>query len=121
MECYQQYKELHKYHQDWQKKVWDRLSVYTDYSGSRHALESRLEKISDIHKQVNDGERVLESIRKHISSLDEDQIPSKVKEAMERNLSNIKFDFDKFISTAQDVEQGVNERLRQWAEYEAQL
>ena len=32
-----------------------------------------------------------------------------------------RFDFDKFISAIQDVKQGVNERLRQWAEYEAQL
>ena len=33
----------------------------------------------------------------------------------------LRFDFDKFISAIQDVKQGVNERLRQWAEYEAQL
>ena len=32
-----------------------------------------------------------------------------------------RFDFDKFISAIQDVKQGVMERLRQWAEYEAQL
>lgn len=36
------------------------------------------------------------------------------------NLS-FRFDFDKFISAIQDVKQGVNERLRQWAEYEALL
>lgn len=32
---------------------------------------------------------------------------------MERDLSDIKFDSDKFISAIQDVKQGVNERLRQ--------
>ena len=45
----------------------------------------------------------------------------KVKEAMERDLSNIKFDFEKFTSSLEDVKQGLNERLRQWADYEAQL
>merc|ERR1712168_1522080 len=40
---------------------------------------------------------------------------------MEKDISSIKFDFQKFISTIQDVKQGVNERLRQWAEYEAQV
>ena len=35
--------------------------------------------------------------------------------------SDIKFDSDKFISAIQDVKQGVNERLRQWSEYETQL
>ena len=34
---------------------------------------------------------------------------------------HFRFDFDKFISAIQDVKQGVNERLRQWSEYEAQL
>ena len=35
--------------------------------------------------------------------------------------SDIKFDSDKFISAIQDIKQGVNERLRQWSEYETQL
>ena len=84
MECFQQYQNLRKSHQDWQKLRWDRLSVYTDYTGRKHALESRLGKISDMHKQVNDEECVLESVRKHISSMDEGQIPSKIKEAMKK-------------------------------------
>jgi nesprin-1 len=90
IDCIQQYQDLQKSHQDWQKQMWDRLSVYTDYTGSKHALDSRLEKIGEMQKQVADGERVLESIRKHISGMDEDKIPSKIKDAMERDLSNIK-------------------------------
>lgn len=90
-------------------------------TGSKHALETRLEEIPEMQKQVSNGERVLESIRSHIIGMDKDKIPPKVKEAMERDLSNIKFDFDKFISAIQDVKQGVNVRLRQWADYEAQL
>ena len=90
MECIQQYQELQKSHQDWQKQMWDRLSVYTDYTGSKHALETRLEKISEMQKQMNDGDRVLVSIQKYINSMDEEKIPLKVKEAMERDLSNIK-------------------------------
>ena len=90
MECIQQYQELQKSHQDWQKQMWEKLSVYTDYTGSKHALETRLEKISEMQKQMNDGDRVLESIQKYINSMDEEKIPLKVKEAMERDLSNIK-------------------------------
>ena len=120
-DCIQQYQELQKSHQDWQKQMWDKLSVYTDYTGSKHALETRLEKITEIQKKVTDGEGVLDNINKHIGSMDESKIPSKVKEAMERDLSNIKFDLKKFISSIQDVKQGINERLRQWADYESQL
>ena len=46
IECIQQYQDLKKSHQDLPKQMWDRLSVYTDYTGSKHELESRLEKIS---------------------------------------------------------------------------
>ena len=121
METIQQYQELQKSHQDWQKQMWDKLSVYTDYTGSKHALESRLEKIQEMQKQVKEGEGVLANIKKHIESIDESKIPTKVKEAMERDLSNIKFDFEKFTSSLEDVKQGLNERLRQWSDYETQL
>ena len=121
METIQQYQELQKSHQDWQKQMWDKLSVYTDYTGSKHALESRLENIQEMQKQVKEGEGVLANIKKHIGSVDENKIPTKVKEAMERDLSNIKFDFEKFTSSLEDVKQGLNERLRQWSDYEAQL
>ena len=90
IECIQQYQDLQKAHQDWQKQMWDRLSVYTDYTGSKNALEARLEKIGEMQKQVSDGERVLESIRKHITGMDDSKIPSKVREAMDRDLANIK-------------------------------
>ena len=30
----QQYQDLVREHQDWQKLMWDTLSVYTDYTGT---------------------------------------------------------------------------------------
>ena len=74
-----------------------------------------------MQKQVKEGEGVLANIKKHIGSVDESKIPTKVKEAMERDMSNIKFDFEKFTSSLEDVKQGLNERLRQWSDYETQL
>ena len=32
-----------------------------------------------------------------------------------------RFDFEKFMSSVQDVKHGLEERLRQWAEYESQF
>ena len=86
----QQYQDLQKGHQDWQKQMWDKLSVYTDYTGSKHALEARLAKVTDMEKQVHDGDSVLATMRKHVQDLDEDKMPAKIKEAMERDLSHIK-------------------------------
>ena len=120
MEVIQQYQDLQRSHQDWQKQMWDKLSVYTDYSGNKVALESRIEKLQDMSKEVQEGETALDKIKKHIGTIDENKIPTKVKEAMERDISNIKFDFEKFSSSLEDVKQGINERLRQWTEYESQ-
>ena len=120
MDVIQQYQELQRTHQDWQKQMWDKLSVYTDYAGSKHALETRIERILEMSKEVKEGEGALEKIKKHIGTIDDNKIPSKVKEAMERDISNIKFDFEKFTSSLEDVKQGINDRLRQWSEYETQ-
>ena len=87
----QQYQDLEKGHQDWQKQMWDKLSVYTDYTGSKHALEARLAKVGDMEKEVNEGENVLSTLRKHVQELDESKMPTKIKDAMERDLSHIKY------------------------------
>ena len=121
VEVIQQYQELERTHQDWQKQMWDKLSVYTDYSGSKNALEARLEKVNEMSQELKTGEGVLDNIKNHIATVDESKIPSKVKDVMERDISNIKFDFSKFASSLEEVKQGLNERLRQWSEFESQL
>ena len=121
VEVIQQYHDLQRTHQDWQKLMWDKLTVYTDYSGSKQALESRLENINEMLQEQTEGENVLNKIEKHIDSIDGEKIPSNVQESMKRDISNIKFDFSKFSSSIEEVKQGLNDRLRQWVEYDSQL
>ena len=101
--------------------MWDKLSVYTDYSGNKHALETRMEKIMELSKEIKDGNSNLDKIKKHKSTIDSKKIPQKVQEAMDQDLSNVKYDLEKFTSSIEDVKQGINDRLRQWLEYETQL
>ena len=121
LDVLQNYHDLQRSHQDWQKQMWDKLSVYTDYTGNKHALDTRMEKIMELSKEINDGNSNLDKIKKHKSAIDSKKIPSKVQEAMEQDLSNVKYDLEKFTSSLEDVKQGINDRLRQWTEYETQL
>ena len=121
LDVLQNYHELQRSHQDWQKQMWDKLSVYTDYSGNKHALETRMEKIMELSKEIKDGNSNLDKIKKHKNTIDSKKIPQKVQEAMDQDLSNVKYDLEKFTSSIEDVKQGINDRLRQWTEYETQL
>ena len=84
------YQSLQKTHHDWQKQMWDKLSVYTDYTGSKNTLEARLEKVGDMEKDVNDGKNALANIDKHIQKLDSDKVFSKVKELLVRDSEHLR-------------------------------
>ena len=51
LDVLQNYHDLQRSHQDWQKQMWDKLSVYTDYTGNKHALDTRMEKIMELSKE----------------------------------------------------------------------
>ena len=71
--------------------MWDTLSVYTDYTGSKHALESRLTKITDLEKQISEGESSLVTLVKHIEQItDDSMMPTKVREELQRDLAHVK-------------------------------
>jgi nesprin-1 len=84
------YQNLLKTHQDWQKQMWDKLSVYTDYTGSKNTLETRLEKVTNMEKDVVEGSSALASIDKHIQKLSDDKLFSKIKEIIERDIANLR-------------------------------
>jgi nesprin-1 len=90
IEYMQHFQDLQKSHQDWQKQMWDKLSVYTDYTGSKNTLEARLEKVTDMEKHVKEGDNVLENINQHICKLNNNSVLFKVKEILERDLEHLR-------------------------------
>jgi len=90
IEYIQHFQDLQKNHQDWQKQMWDKLSVYTDYTGSKNTLEARLDKVSEMEKHLNEGDNVLGNISQHVGKLDNDAVLVKVKELLERDLEHLR-------------------------------
>lgn len=120
IEVYLQFNEMQKHQQDYQKNLWDRLGSYTDYSGNKPALQARLQKINEIGDALTEGNQKLNEITHHVEQKTA-VIPSRAREAMVRDLSNLKVDFDKFNTALQDVKNGLDSRLQQWSDYDNNL
>ncbi len=90
VDCVQQYQDLQKHHLDWSKQMWNKLQVYTDYSGNRATVESRLDKVSRLQGSMPEGKNAIDGLGKHVAAISENKLPQRAKEAMERDLGNIK-------------------------------
>lgn len=120
IDVYQQFNDMQKVQQDYQKNLWDRLASYTDYSGNKPALQSRLAKINEIQDALAEGDQKLQELTAHVEQKT-GGIPSRSKEVMARDLANLKIDFDKFGGALRDVKAALEGRLQQWNDYDINL
>lgn len=120
IDVYQQFSDMQKVQQDYQKNLWDRLTGYSDYSGNKTSLQARLQKVNEIQDSLSEGVNKLHELSEHVDKKTT-IIPSRCKEAMARDLTNLKVDFDKFNSTLNDVKAALEHRLQQWNDYETNL
>lgn len=120
IDVYQQFTDLQKYQQDYQKNLWDRLAGYSEYSGNKPALQARLQKINEIQDSLGEGNQKLQELTNHVEQKT-GIIPSRCKEVMARDLTNLKIDFEKFNGTLSDVKSSLENRLQQWNDYENNL
>lgn len=61
----------------------------TDYSGNKPALQSRLMKVVELQDSLPEGQAKLRSLSDHVANKT-DKLPPRAKEAMERDLANLK-------------------------------
>lgn len=91
IETIQHHQELKKCFQDWQKDMWDKLSICTDYSGNKVILEKRLAKLTGMGTTVSEGGELLQTITTHIEEMPEEQVVlSKARDTLERDLQSLK-------------------------------
>lgn len=65
------------------------ICCVTDYSGNKPALQSRLIKVVEIQDSLPEGQAKLKSLSDHVANK-VDKLPLRAKEAMERDLGNLK-------------------------------
>lgn len=120
IDVFQQFSDLQKSQLDHQKNLWDRLSGYSDYSGNKAALQSRLLKVCEIQDGLPEGMLRLQTLAAHIENK-ATAIPVRCKETMTRDLTNLNVDFERFTSALADVRGALENRLQQWNDYEVNL
>ena len=90
VEVFQQFHDLQKAYQDYQKQQWERLANYSDYTGNKAALQSRLAKVIEIQDSQSEGEIKLNVLEEHIAHSSQ-SLPPRSQESMERDLTNLRY------------------------------
>lgn len=120
LNIYQNFYDLQKAHQDYQKQLWDKLQSYTDYSGNKQTLEDRLNKIIEIQDHLSEGTIKLNELKDHVDNK-VSVLPARAQEQMQRDVANLQFDLDKFVASLSDVRYSLEDRIKQWNDYENSL
>lgn len=89
VDVYQQFSDLQKAYQEYQKQQWEKLNHLSDYSGNKAALQAKLVKIMQIQDNISEGELKLHVLEEHVSK-NSKIITGRAQEAMERDLNNLK-------------------------------
>ncbi|EZA53954.1 Nesprin-1 [Ooceraea biroi] len=120
LDIFQQFHDLQKAYQDYQKRQWEHLTNYSDYTGNKAALQARLAKVIEIQDSQSEGEIKLNVLGEHVAQSAR-TLPPRSQESMERDLANLKFENKKFATAVSDVIRCIEERIQQWSEYENSL
>lgn len=89
LDIFQQFHDLQKAYQDYQKRQWERLAIYNDYTGNKTTLQARLTKVLEIQDSQSEGEMKLNVLEEHVAQ-SAHILPSRTLESMERDLTNLR-------------------------------
>lgn len=117
-EIYQQFSDQQKSLQDYQKHLWDRLHLLSDYSGNKATLQSKLGKIQELLDAIPTGKNKLKILSDLIEQ-NGSKLSPRGKEGMSRELGLLRADLEKFTATVHDVKRGIQEKIQQWIEFES--
>ncbi|KAI5642762.1 spectrin repeat domain-containing protein [Phthorimaea operculella] len=117
-DIYQQFSEQQKSLQDYQKQLWDRLHLLSDFSGNKAALQSKLAKIQELLDAIPNGNNKLKILSDLIES-NAAKLSPRGKEGMSRELALLKADLEKFTATVHDVKRGIEDKIQQWIEFDS--
>ncbi|KZC10894.1 Nesprin-1 [Dufourea novaeangliae] len=120
LDTFQQFYDLQKSYQDYQKQQWEQLANYSDYTGNKAALQAQLTKIMELQDGQREGELKLNILSEHVAQSAHNLTPRSL-ESMERDLATLRFEHKKFATAVTDIIRCIEERIQQWSEYENSL
>lgn len=117
-DIFQQFADQQKSLQDYQKHLWDRLHILSDYSGNKSALQGKLAKIQELLDAIPNGNNKLKILSDLIET-NAAKLSPRGKEGMSRELGLLKADLEKFTATVHDVKRGIEDKIQQWIEFDS--
>lgn len=120
LDIYQQFYDLHKAQQDNQKQLWDRLNSYLDYGGNKQAIQHRLDNVIDLQDHLPEININLKDLENYVQNKIL-KLPARAQETMHRDVNNLRFDNEKFVGALMDLKSSLENRLKQWTDYENSL
>lgn len=91
LDTFQQFYDLQKSYQDYQKQQWEQLTNYSDYTGNKAALQAQLAKIMELQDGQREGELKLDILSEHVAQSASNLSPRSL-ESMERDLASLRQD-----------------------------
>lgn len=117
-DIFQQFADQQKSLQDFQKHLWDRLHMLSDYSGNKSALQGKLSKIQELLDAIPNGNNKLKMLSDLIE-INTEKLSPRGKEGMSRELGLLIADLEKFTATVHDVKRGIEDKIQQWIEFDS--
>lgn len=117
-EIYQQFVDQQKSLQDFQKHLWDRLHLLSDYTGNKAALQGKLAKIQELLDAIPTGNNKLKILSDLIEK-NSAKLSPRGRDGMSRELSLLRADLEKFTATVHDVKRGIEDKIQQWIEFDS--
>jgi nesprin-1 len=113
--CLQNLNELHKTQMDKQKLLWDRLSIYSDFTGSKNELATKLEKLEKVQAENEDHQ--IDDI-KNFYDANVNILPKHFAENVKFDVEKIQTENEKFKNALQKVILDIKNRIDLWKQYQ---
>ncbi|KAL3268199.1 hypothetical protein HHI36_007324 [Cryptolaemus montrouzieri] len=120
LEIFHQFYEFHKNQQDYQKQQWDKLNNLNDLSRGKEELQERLAQLVEIQDNIGENSLKIKDLEKFAASK-VSILPARIQEQMQRDIANLSYDQNKFISALTDVKSNLESRLTKWNDFENSL
>lgn len=118
MDVLNNFTEMHKAQLTHQKMLWDKLTIYSDFMGSKSELAAKLDKIDEIERHVTPDETKLNDIKSCIE-VNAAIIPAPITDNLKKDVIKMFAEYEKFKSALQKIKKDIDERLELWRQYQS--
>lgn len=117
MDVLNNFMEMHKVQLAHQKLLWDKLTIYSDFTGSKNELASKLEKINEIEKHAVPDEARLNGVKSCIEK-NSDILPQPIDESLKKDVAKMFAEYEKFKNALQKIKKDISDRIELWRQYQ---